>query len=69
LCAIFVQQQKARIMNLDGLTPEQVKLIFNLSKRIELLEGRLGHLQEKLVRVDRILTVELAQSIKYLNLN
>lgn len=56
-------------MNLDGLTPEQVKLIFNLSKRIELLEGRLGHLQEKLVRVDRMLTVELAQSIKYLNLN
>ena len=56
-------------MNLDGLTPDQVKLIFNLSKRIELLEGRLGHLQEKLVRVDRMLTVELAQSIKYLNLN
>jgi hypothetical protein len=56
-------------MNLDGLTPEQIKLIFNLSKRIEILESRLGHLQEKLVRVDRILTVELAQNIKHLNLN
>lgn len=56
-------------MNLDGLTPEQVKLIFNLSKRIDLLEGRLGQLQVKLVRVDRMLTVELAQKIKYINLN
>lgn len=56
-------------MNLDGLTPEQVKLIFNLSKRIEILESRLGHLQEKLVRVDRVLTIELAQSFKYINLN
>lgn len=56
-------------MNLDGLTPEQVKLIFNLSKRIEILESRLGQLQEKLVRVDRVLTIELAQSIKYINLN
>jgi hypothetical protein len=56
-------------MNLDGLTPEQVKLIFNLSKRISLLEGRLGQLQVKMVRVDRMLTVELAQKIKYINLN
>ncbi len=56
-------------MNLDGLTPEQVKLIFHLSKRIEILESRLGQLQEKLVRVDRVLTVELAQSFKYMNLN
>jgi hypothetical protein len=56
-------------MNLDGLTPEQIKLIFNLSKRIEILESRLGNLQERLVRVDRILTVELAQSMKYVNLN
>lgn len=56
-------------MNLDGLSPEQVKLIFNLSKRIEILESRLGNLQERLVRVDRILTVELAQSMKYINLN
>ena len=57
------------VMNLDGLSPEQVKLIFNLSKRIEILESRLGNLQERLVRVDRILTVELAQSMKYINLN
>jgi hypothetical protein len=55
--------------NLDGLSPEQIKLIFNLSKRIEILESRLGNLQERLVRVDRILTVELAQSMKYINLN
>lgn len=56
-------------MNLDGLTPEQIKLIYNLSKRIEILESRLSRLQEKLVRVDRILTAELAQNMKYLNLN
>jgi hypothetical protein len=56
-------------MNLDGLTPEQIKLIFSLNKRIEILECRLGRLQEKLVRVDRILTVELASKLKYVNLN
>ena len=62
-------KKKETDMNLDGLTPEQVKLIFNLSKRIEILESRLGHLQEKLVKVDRVLTIELAQSFKYINLN
>jgi len=56
-------------MNLNGLTPEQVKLIFSLNKRIEILESRLGRLQEKLVRVDRILTAELASKLKYVNLN
>jgi len=56
-------------MNLDGLSPEQIKLIFNLNKRIEILECKLGRLQEKLVRVDRILTAELAQNLKYINLN
>lgn len=56
-------------MDLNGLSPEQIKLIFNLSRRIEILETRLGNLQEKVVRVDRILTVELAQSMKHMNLN
>ncbi|HYF69575.1 MAG TPA: hypothetical protein VD884_15625 [Ohtaekwangia sp.] len=56
-------------MNLDGLTPEQIKLIYSLNKRIEVLECRLGRLQEKLVRVDRILTAELAQNLKFMNLN
>lgn len=66
---ICITLKKKPDMNLDGLTPEQIKLIFNLSKRIEILESRLGNLQERLVRVDRILTVELAQSMKYINLN
>jgi hypothetical protein len=61
--------QKTPIMKLDGLTPEQIKLIFSLNKRIEILESRLGRLQEKLVRVDRILTAELASKLKYVNLN
>lgn len=65
----FVYTKRHPDMNLDGLTPDQIKLIFNLSKRIEILESRLGNLQERLVRVDRILTVELAQSMKYINLN
>jgi hypothetical protein len=66
---LYNTKEKNANMNLDGLTPEQIKLIFNLSKRIEILESRLGNLQERLVRVDRILTVELAQSMKYVNLN
>jgi hypothetical protein len=65
----FCTTLKDTLMDLNGLSPEQIKLIFNLSKRIEILENRLGNLQEKLVRVDRILTVELAQSMKYINLN
>ena len=56
-------------MNLEGLTPEQIKLIFSLNKRIEILESRLGTLQEKLVRVDRMLTADLASKMKYVNLN
>jgi hypothetical protein len=66
---LSLMYQKTTLMNLDGLTPEQIKLIFSLNKRIEILESRLGRLQEKLVRVDRILTVELASKIKYVNLN
>ena len=56
-------------MNLDGLTPEQIKLIFNLSKRIEILESRLGQLQEKGVRVDRLLSAKLARDVKHIHLN
>ncbi len=56
-------------MNFEGLTPDQIKMIFSLNKRIEILESRLGRLQEKLVRVDRLLTVELASKLKYVNLN
>jgi hypothetical protein len=56
-------------MNLDGLSPEQIRLIFDLNRRIEMLESKLGRLQQSVVRIDRILTAELARSIKYINLN
>ncbi|MFZ6009608.1 MAG: hypothetical protein ACOYXT_04610 [Bacteroidota bacterium] len=55
--------------NLNGLTPEQKKLIFDLSKRIEVLESKLIRLQDKLVRIDPMLTADLARSVSYLSLN
>jgi hypothetical protein len=56
-------------MNLDGLTPEQLRFIFDLSKRIVTLESKLVKLQDRLIRVDRTLTAELAKEMTYLNLN
>ena len=56
-------------MNLDGLTPEQLRFIFDLSKRIVALESKLVKLQDRLIRVDRTLTAELAKEMTYLNLN
>ncbi len=58
-----------QIMNLDGLSPEQIKLIFDLSKRVVTLESKLTMLQDKLVRIDRRLTPELAKNITHLSLN
>jgi hypothetical protein len=56
-------------MNLDGLTPEQLRFIFDLSKRIVSLETKLVRLQDKVVRIDRSLTADLARKMTHLNLN
>lgn len=56
-------------MNLNNLTPEQLKLIVDLSKRIETLETRLGRLQGKVIRIDRRITTELAAQLDRLHLN
>ncbi len=56
-------------MNLDGLTPEQLTFILNLNHRIKTLESKLICLQGKQVRIDLILTEELARAMKHLHLN
>lgn len=65
----FVKQQNIQAMNFDGLTPEQLKFILSLNQRIKSLEKRLVTLQHRQVKIDVILSDELAQSIKHLNLN
>ena len=56
-------------MNFDGLSPEQKRLIFDLSKRIEMLESHLKRLQSNLVKIDRVLPSDLAKNMTDLNLN
>jgi hypothetical protein len=56
-------------MNFNGLSPEQKKLIFDLSKRIGLLEAHLKRLQSSVVKVEPVLPAELAKSITHIHLN
>ena len=56
-------------MKFEGLSPEQKRLVFDLSKRIELLETHLKRLQISLVKIDRLLPKEIAKNMKDLNLN
>jgi hypothetical protein len=56
-------------MNFNGLSPEQKKLIFDLSKRIEMLETHLKMLQSNLVKIDRVLPADLAKNMTDINLN
>lgn len=56
-------------MNFNGLSPEQKKLIFDLSKRISLLESHLKRLQSSVVKVDSSLPADIAKNITHLHLN
>ena len=56
-------------LNLDGLTPDQRKVITELSKKIQLLESKLAVLQAAMVRIDPKLMANLARNFKHLNLN
>lgn len=56
-------------MDLNGLTPEQIKMIFDLSKRIVVLESKLTLLQTQVIRVNPQLASELARNMGVLNLN
>lgn len=55
--------------NLEGLTPDQKKVITDLSKRIQQLESKLVVLQARMVRIDPKLMASLARNFKHLNLN
>jgi hypothetical protein len=56
-------------MNFESLTPEERKLIQDLCKRVEVWESNLKRLQDKVVRIDRKMTSDVAKTIKYINLN
>ena len=59
----------ANVMNLEGLTPQQLRFIVNLSKRIQNLESKLVVLQARMVKIDPELTATLVKSFKHINLN
>jgi hypothetical protein len=56
-------------MDFNGLSPEQKKLVFDLSKRISLLESHLKRLQSNIVKVDKSLPADIAKSITHMHLN
>jgi hypothetical protein len=60
---------QANNASLDGLTPDQKKLIIDLSQRILQLESKLVVLQARMVRIDPKLMATLARNFKHLNLN
>lgn len=60
---------QANNTNLNGLTPEQKKLIVDLSQRILQLESKLVILQARMVRIDPKLMSTLTRNFKHLNLN
>lgn len=55
--------------NLEGLTPDQKKVISDLNKRIQQLESKLVVLQARMVRVDPKIMATLGRNFKHLNLN
>jgi hypothetical protein len=60
---------QANNAGLDGLTPDQKKLIIDLSQRILQLESKLVVLQARMVKIDPKLMATLARNFKHLNLN